>query len=194
MVTNLLSSTFSMKRILSHLFSIAVLLFAVSCNEYNYPDLAYKGPVLVEIRNQQFGRVNPARVLSNSEFGREVADSLGFGTPAGQRDSFLVQLIGPHQTTDVVVNFSIAELADPAAIPAPIIGAQPGVHYNMITTGNTVTIPAGQSTAWIRVAPVRVVGAVSPIQRRRFRLTLTGTAQGLGISPNAANFDYMIRD
>ncbi len=45
-----------------------------------------------------------------------------------------------------------------------------------------------------RIAPVRVVGAVSPIQRRRFRLTLTSTAQGLGISPNAANFDYMIRD
>ncbi len=193
MVTNHQHNSVTMKRIILNTVSLAILLTAVACNDYYYPDLSYKGPVLIEIKNNQFQRGTFVRVLENTEFGREVADSLGFGTPAGQRDSFLVQLIGPHQPNAVVVNFSIAELPDAAATP-PIIGAQPGVHYNMITTGNTVTIPAGQSSAWIRIAPIRVLGAANPIQRRRLRLTLTGTAQGLGISPNAANFDYTIRD
>ena len=184
-----------MKR-LSFALLVVALVTLVACNEYIYPDQSYTGPDLVEIRNQQFQRTSPGRVISNTEFGREVADSFGLNLPAGQRDSFLVQLIGRHRASDLVINFSVTEFPDAAATP-PITAAVAGTHFSMITTGGTVTIPAGQSSAWVRIAPIRILGSPAagmPIVRRRLRITLTGTNQGIAISPNAANFDYTLRD
>jgi len=57
----------------------------------------------------------------------------------GVRDSVRVNLAGAHRSTPVSVTFQI----DPAGT------AIAGTHYNMITTGTTVTIPPNSSYAYI---------------------------------------------
>ena len=98
------------------------------------------------------------------------------------RDSIRVNLVGPQRGSAVSVNFQV----DPAST------AVAGVHYNMITTGTSVTIPANSSFGYIYFEIL--ADNIEPGEVWKLSFTLTGTdASDVKLSENYKSFTRSIR-
>lgn len=108
-----------MKKLLT-IFSIALLAF--SCEEFS--DGIYSGPDQVAF----------AQTTASGLYLEEVA------TGDNDLDSLEVQLIGAQRSTETTVSFELDATANQAV---------EGVHFDFVTTGGTVTIPANSSSGYI---------------------------------------------
>lgn len=107
------------KKYCSTLFMLTAAFAIISCEEQ---DNRYLGPTLVE-----FQRSIP---------GVSADYVAGSGIVV---DTAVVQLIGPHQTSDLNLTFVVDNTTT----------AVEGTHFNLLTTG-TFVIPAGSSFGYIR--------------------------------------------
>lgn len=141
------------------LFIVSLLvLIAIGCDD-EFNDKTYKGPVLVEFAEGENG--------SSGVY-------LGDGGQVIQ-DAIRTQLVGPHQGSDITMQFEI----DPGSTGIA------GVHYNLITTGQFV-IAAGSSIGEIQFEVITdnfVVGEV-------FTLVINITGGDVPVSENLKSITH----
>lgn len=114
--------------------------------------------------------------------------ALGVNAPAFQ-DSILVQMVGPHQASDVSVTF----IEDPtnALKPTGAVDAVPGVHYNFVNpTPGAVVIKSNKSSAYLKLNILESLTATSP-DRVTLMITLTDDGD-IGASTNYRTYIYNI--
>ncbi|GGK61091.1 hypothetical protein ACD591_12485 [Rufibacter glacialis] len=180
------------------LFNYAFLLLAgpfllAGClPEEGEEALKYKGPEVVEFKNQYLGvlsTVLQSKGILTSPASTVQTDSSRTITPRAYRlnatttlgartvDSVLVQLVGPQRSTETVVNFEVVSTST----------AVKGTDYTFDArhANNTVTIPANSSQGYILIRPI--AGGSAPGTTKRIILKLTGN-QELHASPNYDNF------
>lgn len=137
-----------MKKYIFYTFIVSIVsIYLSGCLPEKAEDaLIYKGPTVVEIKNQTLGVL--ATVLtakgvytstSQTDSSRTVLlNSRGI-------DSILVQLVGSQSSSPTVINYSVRSTST----------AVEGTNYNFIpSTARTVTIPANSSSAYIQVAMI----------------------------------------
>lgn len=99
-----------------------------------------------------------------------------------KKDSIRINLVGAQRSTPVTVNFAINSASTAVA----------GVHYTMVTTGTSVTIPANSSFAYIRFNVI--ADNIEPGEVWNLRFDLTGVDAGnVTISENYKTFTRQIR-
>ncbi len=136
------------------LYSLAtvVLVFGgmmISCEEQ---DNRYQGPPVVEFQR--------------SITGVSTDYTVGDGAVV---DTAVVQLVGPHQTSDMNLTFAVENTST----------AVEGTHYNLLTTG-TFVLPAGSSFGYIRFEVLTDNAAAG----ESFSIDFTLTGGDLGVSEN----------
>ena len=99
---------------------------------------------------------------------------------AGIRDSLRVNLVGPQRSTDVSITFAVDASSTAVA----------GTHYQFITTGNSVVIPANSSYGYIKFFVLDDNIAPSTTTQN-LRINLTGG--DVPASVNYSNFTRRIR-
>lgn len=98
---------------------------------------------------------------------------------------------GVATPTSVTIGLASATLSTPVTVTFEVGGdAIEGVHYNMITPGNTVTIPAGEHFAEIEYEILTY--NISPEELIPLTFTITG-ATGADVSANYATYTNNIR-
>lgn len=110
-----------MKKLLLLILTVAFF----SCEEFD--DGIYNGPDQVGWGRAAFGSVN--RYIEDVEVGDNDLDSLE------------IQLIGRQSSEPITINFELNDDRNEAI---------EGVHFNWVTTGGTVTIPANSSSAYVK--------------------------------------------
>ena len=123
----------------------------------------------------------------------EIAEAT---TAAGPNVQLTLEQEADGVATDgsVTVNLASRELDQPVTVTYEVSGsAIEGVHYNLLGTGNTVTIPAGEFFAEI---PFEVLTYNIPTDApETLTITLTGAAgaQGVEVSANYATVNLTLR-
>jgi hypothetical protein len=115
------------------------------------------------------------------------------GTAAGAAvtNAYDQQDEGVPTPTSVTIGLASATLNQPVTVTFEVGGsAIEGVHYNMITSGNTVTIPAGEHFAEIEYEILTY--NITPDELIPLTFTITG-ATGAEVSANYATFTNNIR-
>lgn len=98
-----------------------------------------------------------------------------------KKDSIRINLVGAQRSTPVTVNFAINTASTAVA----------GVHYTMVTTGTSVTIPANSSFAYIRFNVI--ADNINPGEVWNLQFDLTGVDSGITLSENYKTFTRQIR-
>lgn len=174
-----------MKKIILYFISILSFCeFLSSCLPEKAEDaLVYKGPTVVEIKNQTLGVL--ATVLTPKGIYTSTAQtdsSRSVLLNSRGIDSILVQLVGPQSSSPTVLNYSVRSTST----------AIEGTNYNIVpASARTLTIPANSSSAYIQVAMIpnslTTVGTT-----RTVIIDLLGNATTLP-NPNYSKFIITIR-
>ncbi|HRJ29977.1 MAG TPA: hypothetical protein PLV21_18160 [Cyclobacteriaceae bacterium] len=99
-----------------------------------------------------------------------------------KKDSIRINLVGRQRSTPITVNFAINAASTAVA----------GVHYNMVTAGTSVTIPANSSFGYIRFDVL--ADNINPGEVWNLRFDLTGVdAVDVKISENFKTFTRQLR-
>lgn len=108
--------------------------------------LIYKGPTVVEIKNQTLGVLATVLTAKGVYTGTSQTDSTrSVLLNSRGTDSVLVQLVGPQSSSPIVLNYSVRSTST----------AVEGTNYNFVpTNARTVTIPANSSSTYIQVAMI----------------------------------------
>lgn len=88
-------------------------------------------------------------------------------------DSLKINLVGPHQKEDIIVNFEIAPGGDVSGTTAVL-----GQHYRILNADNRIVIPAGQSFGWLKFEVNDDILSTTPSQFVAIRINLTSTSKG----------------
>ncbi|MFB9865341.1 hypothetical protein [Rufibacter immobilis] len=180
------------------LLTIAGTFLLASClPEDNEEALKYDGPDVVEFKNQTLGQL--ATVLRGQGIltvpaANVQTDTTRFITPtaytytnpttaartsfnARSVDSVLVQLVGPHRSTETVLNFEV--LSSSTAVQGT------DYAFDASNANGKVVIPANKSQGYILIRPIAVSSA--PGTTRSVVLRLTGNEE-IKASPNYDTF------
>ncbi|MBN8577043.1 MAG: hypothetical protein J0L66_08870 [Cytophagales bacterium] len=161
-----------MKR--NKIFSIGVALMMaaalVSCFDDPGTDI---------VLETSFLEINEAATTAGLDVGKAY-ERLNNGST--KKDSIRINLVGRQRSNPVTVNFTID--ASSTAVP--------GVHYNLITTGTSVTIPANQSYAYIRFEVLPDNIDAGEVWKLRFNLTGSDAAD-ISLSENYKYFTRSLR-
>lgn len=155
---------------LSIFASLFVAIVMVSCFEDPGTDFLFEGSFL---------EINEATTTAGADVGKAY-ERLNNGST--KRDSIRINLAGSHRSTPITVNFTIDATSTAVA----------GVHYNLITTGGSVTIPANESYAYVyfEVLPDNI----EPGEVWKLKFNLTGSSQSdIELSENFKSFTRSIR-
>jgi hypothetical protein len=127
-------------------------------------DKTYQGPVVVEFKSAPGSSNSYVRIV-------DVRSTTNSTVPV------IVQLVGPHQSTNADVNFSVE-------------GTATAAMFNI--SGTTTQIPAGSSTGTINVNITGAgVASLATGQTRDIVLTLTGGT--FGLNENYKTFTVRLR-
>lgn len=144
--------------------------------------LVYKGPTVVEFKNQNLGmlrapldakgvyrctaQTDSSRTVNqnaNSSFRCNTAEALAAANARGT-DTVFVQLVGPQRSSDTELTFGIKSLST----------AVEGVHYDFRPAGNRkVIIPANKSVGYILI-DIKPTGLTTAGESVRLGLDLLG--------------------
>ncbi len=137
-------------------------------------DLTYQGQTLVEFSNPISGRNE--KTTGPSIGGTSVLGDNPNIPIRGDRDSLIVQLIGPHRNAPVEVSYTVQAGT-----------AVEGVDFEIIGTKGKVVIPANSSSAAIHLQLKN--SSTTPSNVKRVTFTLSGTNQGeVGLSANYVSY------
>lgn len=88
-------------------------------------------------------------------------------------DSLKINLVGPHQNEDIIVNFEIAPGGDVSGTTAVL-----GQHYRILNANNQIIIPAGQSFGWLKFEVNDDILSTNTADFVAIRINLTSTSKG----------------
>ncbi|WP_462265589.1 hypothetical protein [Mucilaginibacter sp.] len=148
--------------------------------------LVYKGPTVVEIKNQKLGVL--ATVLTKVGVYTSTAQTDSTRTvllASRGTDSILVQLVGPQSSSPTDVIYTVRPVST-------TLTAQEGVNYTFVPAGaRTVTIPPNSSSAYIQVK--MIPGSIPTTETSRaLAIDLVGNSQ-VGVSANYGKFILTLR-
>lgn len=175
-----------MKKI--QIFYSAIALLAVCLVTGCLPDkaedaLVYKGPAVLEVKNQQLGQLatalNAKGVYSTTA---QTDSSRTVLLNAKGTDSILVQLVGAQKSTPIVVSYTVR--ASSTAIE--------GTNYNFrVPNARTVTFEPNTSRAYILVDMIPNSLATVGLTRT-IAIDVLGSTD-VAINPNYSKFILSIR-
>lgn len=145
--------------------------------------LTYKGATVLEVKNQTFGQLAAALNAKGVYSTTPQTDSTRTVLLNSKvTDSVLVQLVGPQQSTPIVVNYSVRAAST----------AIEGVNYNFrIPNARTVTFAPNTSLAYILIDmipnSITTVGTT-----RTVAIDILGTSD-IKVNPNYNKFILSIR-
>lgn len=154
--------------------------------------LTYKGPTVVEVKNQTLGQItaqlNARGIYTTTAQSDSSRTVLINSRPT---DSILVQLVGPQSSSAIDINYTVRSTV-PASAPVGTTLAVEGTNYNFRTVGaRKVTFAPNTSQAYILVDiipnSIPTVG-----QQRILSIDITGNAQ-IAPSVNYSKFLLMLR-
>ncbi len=156
-----------MKKLSAKLFSIAVaagLLLLNSCF-FKEPGSSIKfTDILIEI--EQATRPGDANTKDTRQY-EKIFDN------RFTQDSLKINLVGPHQNEDIIVNFEIAPAGDVSGTTAVL-----GQHYRILNPNNQIVIPAGQSFGWLKFEVNDDILSTNSANFVAIRINLTSTSKG----------------
>jgi len=157
-------------KIYSLLSLLLITIVMVSCFDDPGTEFLFEGSFL---------EINEATTTAGADVSKAY-ERLNNGST--KRDSIRINLAGAHRSTPVTVNFTIDATSTAVA----------GVHYNLITTGGTATIPANESYAYIyfEVLPDNI--EAGEVWKLKFNLTGSSVSD-IELSENFKSFTRSMR-
>lgn len=177
---------------------LLVALFNTGCEK---EDFTYKGPLYVEISAiRVIGTTNSFQYYNSRRYthNRNLAPELGV-------NRIQVSLIGPQQTSDLVVRYRVYETVYYDVFKNRVVVDQPegeegtdwrlvtstavaGVNYELAPEG-TITIPAGSSFGYI---DVNVLTNTDNTNTRTSRMVFIGLVDSDDVTANVPSSMFML--
>ncbi|GAB2690169.1 hypothetical protein GCM10027037_11370 [Mucilaginibacter koreensis] len=148
--------------------------------------LVYKGPTVVEIKNQTLG-MNATKLLNTRGIYTTTQTDSSRTVLIGSRgtDSILVQLVGPQSSTPIDIAYTLRPVST-------ALNAVEGVNFNFVPNGaRKITIPANSSFGYILVN--MIPGSIPVAETSRaLAVDLIGNDQ-VKANPNYSKFILTLR-
>lgn len=158
--------------------SIYIILAAMTILSCKKRDLTYTGPAVVEFNNPVTG-VN-TKLAGASIGGISVVGDNANIPIRGDRDSIVVQLVGPQRNQPVDITYTV--------VPGTAVE---GTDYEILGTRGTVTIPANASAAAIRLRLFNTSTVATNVKTVSFRISNTNVNE-VGVSENYRTYALSI--